>query len=401
MLLAVFTTPVAAQTRMVIKGAVLDAQTKEPLSFASVGVVGRSEETITAANGSFELLVPATCINDTLKVRYLGYKPFLKKIGVLSSVETIYLEPSYTLLKEVRIVRTDFRTREIDKALHVVKGNLYAMETEVTNSQYNAFLASMQDDEQGLVQQYDYDLSGYDKGEKAFFRRYANPTNTSDSVQFIHIAPHESEDYPAVNVSHAGALAYCRRLTEQYNAYKGRKKFRQVRFRLPTQQEWQVAALGYRQFQSWKLEENMVEVIIAEDSTLSMLPKQGERKSLQVGEDIWYPWFGSYYYRRSAQNHKGCFLGNFMVTEVSRPCPANLPAFDGWIMMARTASYFPNDMGLYDVVGNVAEMIQTAGVACGGSWNDPPEASTIHSVKTYAYPNATVGFRVFMEVIDE
>jgi hypothetical protein len=46
-------------------------------------------------------------------------------------------------------------------------------------------------------------------------------------------------------------------------------------------------------------------------------------------------------------------------------------------------------------------MIQTAGVACGGSWNDPPEASTIHSVKTYAYPNATVGFRVFMEVIDE
>jgi formylglycine-generating enzyme required for sulfatase activity len=70
-------------------------------------------------------------------------------------------------------------------------------------------------------------------------------------------------------------------------------------------------------------------------------------------------------------------------------------------MMARTASYFPNDMGLYDVVGNVAEMIQTAGVACGGSWNDPPEASTIHSVKTYAYPNATVGFRVFMEVIDE
>ena len=145
----------------------------------------------------------------------------------------------------------------------------------------------------------------------------------------------------------------------------------------------------------------MVDVVIGEDSTTGMLPRHGEHKSLRVGEDVLYPWFGSYYYRRSAQNHKGCFLGNFLVKEVSHQCPANLPAFDGWTMMARTASYFPNDMGLYDVVGNVAEMIQTPGVACGGSWDDPPEASTIHSVKSYEFPNATVGFRVFMDVIEE
>jgi hypothetical protein len=69
-------------------------------------------------------------------------------------------------------------------------------------------------------------------------------------------------------------------------------------------------------------------------------------------------------------------------------------------MMARTASYFPNDMGFYDVVGNVAEMIDEKEKACGGSWDDLPSESTIHSIKTYSTPNATVGFRVFMEVVE-
>ena len=68
--------------------------------------------------------------------------------------------------------------------------------------------------------------------------------------------------------------------------------------------------------------------------------------------------------------------------------------------MGRTASYFPNGLGLYDVVGNVAEMIDEKGKACGGSWNDIPEESTIRSVKTYTGPHDTVGFRVFMEVVE-
>jgi hypothetical protein len=58
-------------------------------------------------------------------------------------------------------------------------------------------------------------------------------------------------------------------------------------------------------------------------------------------------------------------------------------------------------MGLSDVVGNVAEMIDEKGKACGGSWNDSPRESTIRSVKSYVKANDTVGFRLFMEVIEE
>ena len=68
--------------------------------------------------------------------------------------------------------------------------------------------------------------------------------------------------------------------------------------------------------------------------------------------------------------------------------------------MARTATYFPNNIGLYDVIGNVAEMIDDKGKACGGSWDDLPLESTIHSVKSYSDSDATIGFRVFMEVVE-
>ena len=103
---------------------------------------------------------------------------------------------------------------------------------------------------------------------------------------------------------------------------------------------------------------------------------------------------------KTKSDHKGCFLGNFKIEYVETPCPAGHYAYDGWSMMSRTASYFPNDIGLYDVVGNVAEMVADKGKACGGSWDDAPSESTIHSVKSYTQPNATIGFRVFMEVIE-
>jgi hypothetical protein len=58
-------------------------------------------------------------------------------------------------------------------------------------------------------------------------------------------------------------------------------------------------------------------------------------------------------------------------------------------------------MGLYDVVGNVAEMTNEEGKACGGSWNHDPEESTILSINEYTAPDASTGFRVFMEAIEQ
>jgi hypothetical protein len=128
---------------------------------------------------------------------------------------------------------------------------------------------------------------------------------------------------------------------------------------------------------------------------------KGEKKMLGANE-VMYPWFKFYYLRNRAYNHRGCFLGNFKVdSEEPITCPAHPRAFDGYTMMAPVRRYFPNDFYLSDVVGNVAEMIYEKGKACGGSWNDTPENSTIRSVKDYSGADETVGFRLFMEVIEK
>jgi hypothetical protein len=206
-------------------------------------------------------------------------------------------------------------------------------------------------------------------------------------------------NYPIVNVSYEAAQAYCSWLTEQYNNTADRK-YKRVKFRLPSIKEWQVAALGYRKIQSWNLNENTIEMQIPKDST-DMICKGCEKKSFSFSEsDILYPWFGAYYYRNKPLNSKGCALGNFKWPEPVKPCLPKMPVMDGWILMAPVQTYFPNDIGLYDVVGNVAEMTNEKGKACGGSWNHSPEESTILSVNEYSAPSSEVGFRVFMEVIE-
>jgi formylglycine-generating enzyme required for sulfatase activity len=393
-----------SQARVSIRGKVFDARTKELLPFATIGVKGKIEQAISQSNGSFELLVPQNYVGDSLLVTYLGYSPFLKKIPTLPLTEDIYLEESFTLLEEVVITHAELNIRKLEKDLRAVRGKLYAVETEVTNEQYNLFLASLAEQgQQALRNKCDYNLSNYDKASQFFFHRYVTQyrerAKNKDSVKVSRIGPHSWGDYPAVNVPFEGAQQYCQWLTDQYNSNTGRKKFKKVKFRLPTLQEWQIAALGYDKFQTWALEENSIEVLVADDS-LEMTPRKGIKKSILVGKDVLYPWYGSYYYRRSPQNHKGCFLANFKIDFSERPCPANLPAYDGWSMMARVASYFPNNIGLYDVIGNVAEMIAEKGKACGGSWDERPCESTIHSVKNYSHPDATIGFRVFMEVLE-
>jgi formylglycine-generating enzyme required for sulfatase activity len=172
-----------------------------------------------------------------------------------------------------------------------------------------------------------------------------------------------------------------------------------VKFRLPAIKEWQIAALGYKKFQSWELEENEVEVLIP-NNTVDEVGKN--RKIIPVkGNEILYPWFTSYNYRNKAQNKRNCWMGNFEVPENSMSCVAFRAGGDGYLFTAPVGVYFPNGMGLYDMSGNVAEMVAEKGKACGGSWNHAPENATISSTNEYSNSSGAVGFRVFMEVIND
>src|SRR5688572_10634664 len=381
----------------IIRGKVLDAKAKLPLSRATIKVEAQNIESSSGPDGGFEIQVKTSTM-DSLEVSHVGYKTFKRNLADATSPIIIAMEDYSIQLRTVTVTSRKLNMRQVDNSLRKIKGNLYAYETEMTNGLYNLFLNSLEeDDQQELFKLCDFDLSGCDEKSKEFFKNYTavykEPANKNDTLVKNYT------DYPAVNIRHEAAVLFCQWFTEQYNNNPGKKKFAKVRFRLPTLHEWQIGALGYPKFQSWNLDENKVEVVIPSD-TISEA-RQGKKTTIPVNDEILYPWWGAYNYRKKVQNSKNCFLGNFKIINPKTHCSAQIPGYDGWTKMSLTAAYFPNGMGLSDVVGNVAEMVDEKGKACGGSWNDFPSESTIRSVKSYAKPNDTVGFRLFMEVIEE
>lgn len=388
--------PTFAQSQSSLKGKVLDAKTRQPLAGATIKVRTQGIELGTNTDGEFDMQLRGP-VTDSLEISHIGYKTVKRKISDLKNRETILLEDYSIQLRTVTVTSRKLNMREIDRSIHQVKGNLYAYETEVTNGLYNLFLNFLEEEGQAdLFQLCDYDLSRYDPQTSTFYKNYTTsfkePLNKKDTVTKDYTA------YPAVNIRHEAAVLFCQWLTEQYNYNPGKKRFKKVRFRLPTIKEWQIAALGNPKFQSWDLKENTLEVVIPDD-TVSEL-RNGKKTTIAVNEEILYPWWAAYNYRSKAKNSRNCYLGNFKVTHDPHPCGAQVVAYDGWTKMAKTASYFANGMGLYDVVGNVAEMTDEKGTALGGSWNDFPSESTIRSVKHYDRPDDSIGFRIFMEIVE-
>ncbi len=278
--------------------------------------------------------------------------------------------------------------KELDNKLNKIKGNIYAHSAEVSNEEYELFLNYLyENDYKELHEMAKFNLDKYEGVNKVFHRNYHYSQNSFKE---------NFSKYPVMDLSHEAANLYCEWLTVQYNQQKGRK-FNKVKFRLPSQNEWNMAALGYVPFQSWVFEENKVKAAPHKDVKV----KDWEYFSLAEYDSIWYPWFAGDWsvYRKAIMNEKGCYLANIK-TPGNEVCPSGIKG-DGFALTAPVASYFSNDMGFYDVIGNVAEMVDEQGKAMGGSWDHPPHESTVTSVMQYDGPDPRVGFRIFMEVIEE
>lgn len=115
-------------------------------------------------------------------------------------------------------------------------------------------------------------------------------------------------DYPVVGVTWEQAYAFCKWRTEFFATRNGADA--QV-YRLPTEAEWEYAARGGRKMAT-------------------------------------YPWGGNY-----ARDAKGCFLANF------KPYRGSY-VDDTGVMTMRVAQFRPNDFGLFDMAGNVAEWTYSA-----------------------------------------
>ncbi len=184
---------------------------------------------------------------------------------------------------------------------------------------------------------------------------------------------HPSYDrYPVVGVTWDQATAFCNWRTRLYSNVAAARKIPEngrLKYRLPTEQEFEYAARG------------------------------GRTKTK-------YPWGGPY-----IMNTRGCLQANFKVGR------GNLTD-DGGMYTVDAHAYLPNDFGLYNMAGNVAEWTVTAynrsatsllldfnpnytntakgaKVVRGGSWKDMGMFLQ-NSVGTYEYQDKArsyIGFR--------
>ncbi len=120
------------------------------------------------------------------------------------------------------------------------------------------------------------------------------------------------DEYPVVGVSYKQATAFTiwrSRFMNNYLRSKGQPEV--MDYRLPTEAEWEYASRGGL-------------------------------------ENAMYPWGGMY-----TRNDKGCFLANF------KPLRGRY-GDDGALSTLLVGSYAPNDFGLFDMSGNVAEWTSSA-----------------------------------------
>lgn len=237
--------------------------------------------------------------------------------------------------------------------------------TEISNSEYRLFLNDLilqnRKEEYASARVDSAAWTGHYK--KSFFEPMRNMYGWHPGY----------DNYPLVNVSVEGARLFCKWLAEEITGTFHDKEILEVR--LPTERQWEYAASSGQKFRT-------------------------------------YPWGGP-----SVQNDKGCYLANFKPgVDATNSCLNGEKSMDdvalndkikkspyvadGGLITVRVDSYNPNGLGLYNMSGNVSEMVVNTksgkvGVK-GGSWEDDKEELKIKAPmqregQVVAHP--TIGFR--------
>lgn len=241
-----------------------------------------------------------------------------------------------------------------DKKEVKVEG-FYMMATEVSNLHYKEYLAYLE--RNGALEEL----------EKARVHTDGWKDEPYKQTYFDHPA---YENYPVVNITKEAAEAYCSFLEETLNRTGQVKEgYKVVHCRLPVRSEWILAAQAGRTYAI-------------------------------------YPW-GGYYTR----NSKGCTLANF--NPIGTEQISYDQSSDKYIVVengnpqnvarapAPVDTYFPNDFGLYNMSGNIAEMISDQNTAMGGSWNSTGYDIRIQSEMAFQKFSPEVGFRPVFQIVQE
>ncbi len=263
-----------------------------------------------------------------------------------------------TLTSFLEISKSTFEIINLKRNFEKVKENLYVSKFEVSNLEYRSFLSDLLNSTK--VEIYKNCLPDtLSWKEKLNF--------TEPFVKYYFRYP-SYDNYPVVGISYEAANEYCKWLSEKYNQYS-KKKYKKVQIKLLSKEEWTFAA------------------------------NKGDASKV-------YTWGSGF-----MQNNRNQYLCNFKhasylfdsltkkyheITDINEESLAHKT-----MTTASINSYFPNSFGLYNMCGNVAEMIEEKGIAKGGSFDETAYGVRIASEKSYTKPQADIGFRVAMKIIED
>ncbi len=215
----------------------------------------------------------------------------------------------------------------------------FISKTEVTNGDYQLFLNALKEKNDTMKLK-------IAKVVQENWTKEFEATSSFEPMAKNYFEHPAYEDYPVVNISQAAAELYC---------------------------EW--------------LEETLNEA--SPDLNLKVrLPFHAEIIRAGVGEQLMqpYPWGGPY-----LRNSKGCYLLNYNPSEEGDTTSHMYS--DGTFFTSKVTNYNANEFGVFNLCGNVSEMINEDGIAVGGSWIDTSEGVLLRSRKEFDKVSATVGFR--------
>ena len=93
---------ITAAQKVTVSGKVVDKETREPLPFASVGILGKSIGTVTNLQGEFDFHLNSVFKDNIFAINMLGYKTFEAPVwSLLTDSLIIQLEKSTVVLDEV------------------------------------------------------------------------------------------------------------------------------------------------------------------------------------------------------------------------------------------------------------------------------------------------------------
>ncbi len=169
-----------------LTGLIVDDETSDPLSFATIGLMHKGKGTISNKNGEFGLNITTDCINDTLHVSYLGYiGREIPVIQALGNNFTITMKREFISIPEI-IIRSKVPQEIIYKTLKAIPDNYGKTPALLTGFYREGVLkkTELQSYSEAILQIYKSSYSGTLLGDqiKVLKSRKIENINSSDTL---------------------------------------------------------------------------------------------------------------------------------------------------------------------------------------------------------------------------